>query len=98
MRAQLSADVEVRRVEGCYVGFHGVLLKRGGPSQLELLQRPAAPDSSAPLLTLWALGLIPPDFETEGASTWPFRLPLVSRHDIAAIWVAFFSRRQRYRC
>ena len=22
----------------------------------------------------------------------------VSRHDIAAIWVAFFSRRQRYRC
>ena len=23
---------------------------------------------------------------------------LVSRHDIAAIWVAFFSRWQRYRC
>ena len=23
---------------------------------------------------------------------------LVSRHDIAAIWVAFFSRCQRYRC
>ena len=22
----------------------------------------------------------------------------VSRHDIAGIWVAFFSRRQRYRC
>ena len=24
--------------------------------------------------------------------------PVVSRHDIAGIWVAFFSRCQRYRC
>ena len=77
MLEQLSADVEVRRLEDCFVGFHGVLLKRGGPSRLELLQLPSAPDSSAPLLTLWALGLIPPDFETEGA-TWPFRLPLAA--------------------
>ena len=37
------------------------------------------------------------------AATRTFRLRFqlglfVSRHDIAAIWVAFFSRRQRYRC
>ena len=28
----------------------------------------------------------------------PIVLDPVSRHDIAAIWVAFFSRWQRYRC
>ena len=31
-----------------------------------------------------------------GEGLWQF--PAVSRHDIAAIWVEFFSRCQRYRC
>ena len=35
----------------------------------------------------------------EQAAGDPLRLDgAVSRHDIAAIWVAFFSRWQRYRC
>ena len=40
--------------------------------------------------------------DRDGAMTeevpWDDILSLVSCHDIAAIWVAFFSRWQRYRC
>ena len=32
------------------------------------------------------------------AADWLPSVVAVSRHDIAAIWVAFFSRWQRYRC
>ena len=32
------------------------------------------------------------------SSSWSAILSVVSGHDIAGIWVAFFSRCQRYRC
>ena len=34
----------------------------------------------------------------DGKEEKPELPPIVSRHDIAGIWVAFFSRWQRYRC
>lgn len=73
---QLSTDIEVRRVRDCFVGFHGSLLRRdtvhGG---MLMLQLPSVPDSTAPLLTTWALGLLPADFQSRGTH-WPFELPL----------------------
>jgi len=77
---QLSIDLDVRRIHGCYVGFHGSVLRRGSSGVLHeagmhLLQLPSVPDSTAPLLTAWALGLLPPDFKPRGTS-WPFELPL----------------------
>ena len=47
-----------------------------------------------------------PAFAFQQKLLWPKRMAIgveminneVSRHDIAAIWVAFFSRCQRYRC
>ena len=72
--AQVSADVEIYRSKRCYVGFHGVALQHR-EGRLGLLQQPGAPETGAALLTLWALQMIPADFEPQG-ELWPFWLPL----------------------
>ena len=43
-------------------------------------------------------GCLGPQGSDGGFSRGPAPTPVVGRHDIAAIWVAFFSRWQRYRC
>eukprot|EP01043_Picozoa_sp_COSAG02_P043533 COSAG02_NODE_3801_length_6211_cov_6.100622_1_plen_389_part_00 len=73
---QISIDIDVRRVRDCYVGFHGILIRHDSLQDgLVMLQLPAVPDSTAPLLTAWALGLLPADFQPHGTN-WPFELPL----------------------
>lgn len=74
---QLTVDLEVRRIPSCLVGgLHGTLLRRGKFNTLSLLQLPSVPDTSAPLLSSWALGLLPSDFQMTEGSNWPFELPL----------------------
>eukprot|EP01052_Picozoa_sp_SAG31_P012081 SAG31_NODE_697_length_12745_cov_67.888502_10_plen_439_part_00 len=66
---QASSDLDLYLVRGAYVGFHGVILHRkraktsssssSSSGKLRLLQLPGAPETTAALLTLWAIGLLP---------------------------------------
>lgn len=74
---QLAVDLEVHRIRSCLVGFHGILLRRGKSNTLNLLQLSSVPDTSAPLLSGWALGLVTSDFTIQAqGNTWPFELSL----------------------
>lgn len=73
---QVSIDIEVRRIRDCFVGFHGIFFRRDTVHDgMLMLQLPSVPDTTAPLLTAWALGLLPADFQPRGTK-WPFELPL----------------------
>lgn len=94
---QVSVDIEVRRVRDCFVGFHGILIRRdaGAQSSMHMLQLPSVPDSTAPLLTAWALGLLPADFQPRGRS-WPFALPLAPNISPEDFTGANITRRATY--
>ena len=53
-------------------------------------------DTDARTLTVYREGTAVARLQDDGLSA-PLCFMSVSRHDIAAIWVAFFSRCQRYR-